>query len=495
MIKARTFPIVLLSILFPLLAVLAACSGDAEPATPPVFPTVPPVEEPRPLTASEREAMDEFVAALQDIQEERDTFYQDFESWRAGLTECHPTMAREAMNGFAASFTGISERTSNLPRASITSELADLLITAAEAEAAALRQLRDRWQAGNISLFEQVELRRGDSVRAQKNVEDLSMALSEEFEEGATESEVEDMKNFADVFDEITDDWDDYNGAYLDLRQSEAMLTQDELREEYLRLIEQFEAIVATVSGLTPPLGNEDIEDIIETLHDLATTELAALKGMADSLSPAVLPVVPSTPVPALPAPTSPPEEVRDTGGAPVAPGAVNGATGESAPSPLEELEAAVEGSMESLEDIGRTIEETVEDKSAEYLADVETFNTEYRSLVREWDAFHREFNDWRENNGGCDQVAAAGDLEQFSQRASALGRQVRNLPRAGILLPIYSLVVDAAGRDEAAMRTLYNSWRPFAVDAFRAVDEERTAAGRLLLQASFALEELRARP
>ncbi len=167
----------------------------------------------------------------------------------------------------------------------------------------------------------------------------------------------------------------------------------------------------------------------------------------------------------------------------------------ESLPSPQEELEAAVEESIESLEDISQTIEETVEDKSAEYLADVKNFNTEYRGLVREWDSFHGQFSDWRESNGGCDQVEVTGELEQFSQQAGALARQVRDLPQAGFLLPIYSLVVEAAEVDETAMRTLYTSWRPFAVDVFRAVDEERLNSDRLRRQAGIALQELRERP
>lgn len=489
MIKARIFPPLLVSILLPLLALLAACGGDdAEPTAKPIFPTVPPVEAPRPLTAGERETMNEFAEALQVLQDERDEFYQELEAWRGGLTECHPAAARETMTALAASFTGITERTANLPRSVSTSELADLLIPAAEAEEAALRHLRDRWQTGNISLFEQVELRRNESVRAQKSAEDRSLALQEEFEEGATVSEVEDMEEFADTFDEITDDWDDHHEAYQDLRKTEARLTRGALREEYLELIENFEQISVAVSELTAPLGNEDIEDIIETMQDLAKAELAALNGMADSLlSPGRTTGRQAT----APAPAAP-----QTGGEapPVAP-AANVAPQETPLSPQEQLDAAVDESIDSLEDINRTIEETVEDKSAQYLIEVENFNTEYQGLVREWGRFHGEFSDWRESNGGCDRVVVTGKLGEFSQEAGALSRMARDLPQAGFLFPIYSLVVEASEFDEIAMRTLYNSWRPFAVDVFRAVDEERLNGDRLLRQAGVALQELRERP
>ena len=487
--KARSGALVFLSMLL-MLAAFAACSNDEpSPTSAPAIPATSPIEEPRPLSASDRGMVDEFTEMLQDAQDDRDEFYQEFDTWRAGLTECHPATAREAMGGFAASFIGITERTANLPRTASTKELADLLITASEAEEAALRQLRDRWQTGNISLFEQVEMRRDESVRARKSAEDLSLALQEEFEEGPTESEVEDMEEFADVFDEIADDWEDHHGAYRDLRKSKSKLTQGEVRAEYLKLIERFEEIVSTVSELSAPIGNEDIDDIIETLQDLAKDELAALKGIADSLLPTDSIVTSPAPAPATP--EAPQAEGQDGPAAP----ATNDTPMESALSPQDELDAAVSESLESLEDTSQTIAETVEDKSAEYLADVNNFNAEYSGLVREWSSFHGQFSDWRERNGGCDQVEVSGELEQFSQGAGELSRQARDLPQAGFLLPIYSLVVEAAERDETAMRTLSNSWRPFAVDVFRAVDEERLGADRLRRQASIALQELRERP
>ena len=487
--KARSGALVFLSMLL-MLAAFAACSNDEpSPTSAPAIPAAPPIEEPRPLSASDREMIDEFTEMLQDAQDDRDEFYQEFDTWRAGLTQCHPATAREAMGGFAASFIGITERTANLPRTASTKELADLLITASEAEEAALRQLRDRWQTGNISLFEQVEMRRDESVRARKSAEDRSLALQEEFEEGPTESEVEDMEEFADVFDEIADDWVDHHGAYRDLRKSISKLTQGEVRAEYLKLIERFEEIVSTVSELSAPIGNEDIEDIIETLQDHAKDELAALKGIADSLLPTDSIVTSPTPAPATP--EAPQAEGQDGPAAP----ATNDTPMESALSPQDELDAAVSDSLDSLEDTSQAIAETVKDKSAEYLADVNNFNAEYSGLVREWSSFHGQFSDWRESNGGCDQVEVSGELEQFSQGAGELSRQARDLPQAGFLLPIYSLVVEAAERDEAAMRTLSNSWRPFAVDVFRAVDEERLGADRLRRQASIALQELRERP
>ena len=84
--------------------------------------------------------------------------------------------------------------------------------------------------------------------------------------------------------------------------------------------------------------------------------------------------------------------------------------------------------------------------------------------------------------------------LNEYSQRAAELARSVRALPQTGLLLPVYVLVAEASERDSNAMRTLANTWTPFAVDSFKAVDEERVASGRLRRQASIALEELQNR-
>ena len=111
------------------------------------------------------------------------------------------------------------------------------------------------------------------------------------------------------------------------------------------------------------------------------------------------------------------------------------------------------------------------------------------------WESFHEEYDDWRSYGGGCERIAVLEDLDEFSASAAAIAAKVRALPRTGYLLPAYTLVVDAAEGEAEAMRALYNSWRPFAIDAFAAVEQERTNADRLRQQAMTGLQELTARP
>ncbi len=492
-------------ILLPILALLSvtllACGDDAVATPPPAVPATPAVEAPRALTASEREVIDQFSEDIQEIQTARDELYQGFDAWRAGLSECHPSSARETFQGFTASMIGITQQTTKLPRTASTKELADLLIPAAEAEEAAFRQLRDRWQPGNVSLLEEAELRGNEAVRAQKSAEDRSLELQEEFEEGATEDEVEEMEEFSEVFDDLADAWEDYHDSYLDLLKAESRLKVGERIAQYELLIQQLEGIVSLASELTVPIGNEDIEEIVEELQELLEDELAALSRMTESLVEIAMPPTADSASTAAASravtPTPPPAPQAAGGEAP----ADAAPTAEAPVKPIkllppdEDLAETYAASVKGLEEIALQIEETIDDKSAEYLADVKDFNAEYRGLVREWDSFHRGFNAWRESDGDCNRPAVLGVLDEYSKDASALGRQVRDLPQSGFLLPIYTLLTEAAERDEAAMRTVYSSWRPFAVDVFKAVDEERVASDRLWLRAGIALQELRDRP
>ena len=476
-----------LPILILTLVALIACSqdGDETPAPQGLLPTQSSVEPARPLTGAERATIDEFAGQQQGIGEEREQFYQEFDDWQANLTACHPSTAREALRDFAVSFGAITHSASDLPRTTSTMELADLLIDAANAEEAAFRQLRDRWQPGNISLLEAVEVKRAEAGRAQNEVADLSFQLQEEFEEGPTADEVEEMQEFSKTFDDIADAWDDFHDDYSTLVKKERRLEAEAGVAGYAQLIEQFSKIVSEIGELTP---TDTSGELIETLQDASEIELEKLEYLAESLSEPPDSRSANTPVPTQVVTEGVPEASAGD------PDASDGPQ-EIALSPAEELNAAIERSEAALEAVEKSIEEIVNDKSAENLEDLKGFGVQYRVFVHEWNQFYEGFSDWRATEGGCDRVEAGMRLTEFSRQAGGLARQVRDLPQSGFLLPVYTLMVEAAEREEGAFRTLASSWTPYAVDVFKAVDEERVASGQLRRQASIALEGLRNRP
>ena len=112
-----------------------ACRETEGPATIPV--TLPPDSTPlsvRPLSERDLTAVAEFVKRQRTVDQEWDKFHREFDQWRAGLTSCHRSAVQEALQGFAVGFNAVTERARDLPRASVSKELADILIAAAEAE-------------------------------------------------------------------------------------------------------------------------------------------------------------------------------------------------------------------------------------------------------------------------------------------------------------------------------------------------------------------------
>ena len=429
-------------------------------------------------------AMNAFVKQQQTINQEWDQFHQEFDHWRAGLTSCHRSSAQEALQSFAASFNSVTEQARDIPRTSVTQKLADILIAAAEAEATAFRQLRDRWQPNAVSLFEQVEKQRSHAARAQNEVEDLALELQEKFEEGAEPEEVRAVEEFSGALDAIKNDWNKFHDDYAELQWEVNYLDTAAVIGRLEHLIAQFDAVVKALSGLP---SADATESMIEMLGDAAEAERLALFDVHDvflyrDFSIATPTASPwpgrSTTIFATPAAAAPTM---------VGPG---GKTG----SPLDNMGPFIRESEAVLKEVSRTIKLLVGNSPAENLADVWSFNDGYRSLLVEWDAFHQRYNHWQETEGGCDRTEVLQSLDQFNLRAGELGRKVRDLPQSNYLLPMYNLLVEAVEREEGAIRALHNSWRPFTVDAFKAADQERVNANRLRRQAGIGLQGLRDR-
>ena len=342
-----------------------------------------------------------------------------------------------------------------------------------------------------MSLFEAVELRRSGAAHARKNAEDRSLELQEEFEKGPTAKEVEEMEEFSEAFEDIEDAWDDFHDAYTALRQREAMLETADLIAGYDSLAMQLGGIIEIIDGLEP---TDDTEDFIETLREAAIIELGALEDLSKALS-----LASASPPSGEGAEIEKPEEIgldqtppppSDNGELPPAQagGEIDLGAFQNA------LDAAFTESETTLDKVNQEVKTIVDDKSAQYLEDVNDFNDAYLKLVAQWDAFHDGYDEWRKTDGGCDRAETLEELGGFSQDMADLGRQVLAMPQSGLLLPVYTLLAEAAEREEKAMRALYNSWRPFTVDAFIAVDEERANAARLRRQANIGLQELRDR-
>ncbi len=451
------------------LGLLLACSGEDDGET---GPTAVPVE-PAPassgaLSGAELKAVRDFASQQEALGLEWDQFHRDLDDWRSGLTSCHESAARDALREFAAEFNAITEQARDLPRARVTHKLADMLIEAAEAEEAAFRQLRDRWQTNNLSLFEALEQQRSNAARAQNEVADLASELEEELEEASDPEDTQAREEFSAAFGQIQDDWEAFHTQYADLLDEAGRLTPSEILDSLDQLVQQFRAVVETVRELP---ADAVVQDMTEMLQDPAEDELELLVEIHDALAQAVKEAAAA-------------DEVEDDAPA-------EEETGHSVEPLLNFLTRPISAAEAVLEQVDGEITEILERDAAEDLEELRTFLGASKDLLGEWDEFHQRYSEWRRTEGGCDRTQVLEALTEFDVRIGAIGLGVRDLPKSGYLLPMYNLLVEAIDREEGAIRTLRISWQPFTADAFIAVERERDNVNILRREAGVALQEL----
>ena len=460
-------------LLAPLLAVaLVACDSEDDPfATPVVVPGASYAILPTPLPANARVVTDDFVEQQGTLAGEWDALHRTFDQWRTGLTDCHSSVAYEALRGFAVDFTVVTQTARGLPRNSHTLTLADSLIDAAEQEEAAYRTLRDRWQPNNLSFFEAAEQRAAHSYNVEKRVVDSITELREQFEDAPTPDEAEQLRQ---MFNDLRAEWkgfhDDFEAllravatlqdqgrsgadvgewnAGLALETVASQAAEEELGqvlERFSELPREFELIADGVYRL-PYL--KVVEATIDSMDEAAQAEMEALQAWVDSF-----------------------EDMNVL--------------------PTARVEVSIERSEDVLTEASIIIKEIDDEDPAENLAKLADFENSHEQLVAMWGDFHSQFNEWRKTEGGCDRTKVLGELDGFTLEFAELGLKVRDLPQASHLLPIYNLLTDAMEREEGAIRALRNSWRPFIVDVFKAVDQERDNSSRLRREAGIALQAL----
>ncbi len=443
-------------------------TSDPAPVTP--RPGEPSIDAAVTLSDGDRAVVADFTEQSRGLDGDWTKFREEFDEWRAGLIDCHPSSVRDALKEFAVEFKAVTEQARSLPRAPLTKDLANSLITAAEDEEAALRELRDRWQPNSVSLFELVEVRRTESGAAQKGAEDAVERIKRDLEQDGEEKE-----EFGQALEAIAEDWDSLHQEYYDLLGHLGVLEVPDILTRLGVIGERLTEVEAALGELPTSDGTEGT---VASLTEAVQAELSALRHLIDLLLSVGGPAGPDSGDG-----ESPTDDFRQSTGAD--PGI------ETLFSEMNSRVEEAEGELNEAHDVPAT---DVEGDLEQNLADLEEFLQGHLALVAEWDAFHDRYDHWRRTEGGCNRSEVARDLARFNVEAGRLAQKVRELPHLSHLLPIYDAMVDAAEREEGAVRSLANSWQPFTVDAFKALDTERVTADRLRRQAAIGLQELEGR-
>ena len=500
------------------------------------------------------EVVSDFASSQDSINADWDQFHVDFDKWRAGLTACDRTAVESALREFASDFAAITQQARGLPGKGIARELPDDAIAAANGEEASLRLLRDKWQPGNPALMEQTQSERANAAALLRSTQIEVDKLQEMDDPEDREIAKEFAEELAAVDEDWDAFYDSYNALadeQLDLDAAEIVTRLRELvsdHEDVLFALEDIPSDKVTDAVQEPLIEAAESEaDALEELVDAMRRE-ARGNGESDNGDESE----PSTdssveepeangeamsegPEPDLPDPgsVSAPgtsneglqghlNNVLADGPASIdSPADIAGAIESLVTSPFpvptnqqgqaQESEDSSESGGEiadytehfdtfedTLDDTrgirrkaGRDLEDLVEGFSESDRNDLSEFVTAFRALMRDWDSFHEDFDTWVRTEGDCNRASAITSLNQYSQRFNELGTRVRNLSQASYLRPSSDLIVEAANREGAALRSLANTWAPYESDVYRGLDEERSNADNLRRLAIRRTQEL----
>ena len=438
-----------LILLVPALAVFAmiACTPPVAQEPEPAAPSTPPEAMATRAPAIPPPPLADFNEQRQSVDEAWNLVHDDFDQWRDDLTMCHPTTMTEALSEFAIEFSSVTEEARDLTRTKTTGEFTNKIITAAEDEETAFRQLRDRWQPGNVSLFENVEQQRNLAAQTQREARDMALELRAQLEEATDPA---DIAEFEDAMEGVESSIGEAHSDYKKLKDDAEDMEASEI--------------------------NGDLKDLTEALESVATEidELPSLKGSRDAIRALEKAVKAEIDV----FDSAEAEEPEDEDAEVKLPD-------------FKKIDAAVKASDGALDKVVDVLHDLAVDDPAAALGDLTLFDTEYDRLMQSWDRFHSDYNQWRSEDGGCDRLEVLESLTEFSANVDAVGDSVRSLPKSGYLEPVHRLLVEAVEGEEQAFRSLRDTWRPFTLDALRAVDRARTMSDDRRSDADIIILEL----
>ena len=467
---------ILVAAALPLL--LAACGGDSAPTDTLGTPTLEPdvqativaqaqAEEqgtptPTVVPQDERAVVLKFVNGNASISRDWESFHADFDAWREELIACDASTVEVTLRQFAGRFSVITAEARKLPRFARVRELADKVIQAVEREDAAIRRLRDNWRHDDPTVFEDVEVERAAALALQHEVQDSLGDL----QANTSSSTRLTVGAYSLAFRQLESDWDAFHRSYDSFRALEADLSPLQMVDQLGRLIQDFGGVVVGVSALP---SSRLTDQVSETLARAAEEEELALRRLRGTFQ----------------------KDVVDA--------QANGGQGEITFTPLDPalfdaFDFQIVQSNSQRRQAAQSLSIILGDTSEDGEAAVTAFRQQYDVIVELGDGFHRDYDNWRGAEGGCDRSQAIARLGDFTLQFGGIATMVRDLPGATFLRPLGELLVEAVEREDRSVRALRNTWRPFDAQVYVEMDQERNTSGQLRRQVASGIEDLMAR-
>ena len=433
------------------------------------------------LSTATKDAIEEFALAQRQISDDWAQFHRDFDDWRAGLVACETTSAEAQLRRFARLASGITSGAGDLPRTPSVRELADRLIEAAEAEEKAFTNLRDAWRPDAPEVFDELEAATFGARAAHRDVGDRLLDLNTE----ASPSSRTLALAFSSAVDEINLEWDEFHQEYDQFRLDEPELSSSDVVLRLSQLVFKFSSISEALRGLPHQTLTAQVSD---ALLEAAAAEEVALRDLRDNFE----------------------GEAEGNEQPPVSPAETPGGTegtaeAESMPNAEGQEEPTAHGDSAAFRTFGAHLVEAnnmrrqasgmlaglISGASEKSRLELQRFEAGFRDLVASWRDLHEDFDDWRLTEGGCDSVKASEALGRFVTRFSGLANDVRGLPAITPLRALGEIFVEAAEREEEALRSLRDAWRPFDSDVYLDLERKRTGSATLRRQVTAGLGNL----
>ena len=419
------------------------------------LPLVAGTSTPVAVSAEAKLAVTRFADARVAIERDWDLLHSDMDAWRNGLIVCETSSAQAGLRGFVAQLFEITQVSLALPRFPIVREQADKLISAAELEEGAVRRLKDSWQPDDPSVFLEI-----DSVRS------ASLAVQTEVQDGVTDLQQRTSSPSRQVvlayslaFQQIASDWDAFHQSYEDLRGDQTTLSSVDVAGRLNDLVDEFTIVTDAILDLSPSPLTRSIDDILaqaSSEEDLALRLLRGTFQRTDGGGPDDEPTF----------------QVVD-------------------PSLFDDLDEQLVATNSLRREALLVLSDVLDETSEANEAAVAVFSEQHDLLIEVWGQFHSDYDEWTLTEAGCDRQAAVLTLGDFLVQFGALTVAVGQLPGAIVLRPLGELYVEAAEREERALKALRTSWRPFDANVYEALDLERSTAGKLRRQVAAGLQDL----
>ena len=438
------------------------------------------LEEQASISDSERAGVVEFFKSQQQIIEDWDQHLVDFDTWRRGLISCDASSVEAALSQFAATYGGIEDEVRGLSRFAQVRALTDNLVDATEGEARAVRALRDGWTPEDASVFETLDLARAAASDTHGGVRGtLGDFLTRITPKGRARE-----TTFAVAIAQLDIQWDGFRENYDSFRAQEPTLTSVDVVSNLSQLVDEFRGIVNAVRKLRS--GRVTLE-VATMLADAAEAEDLALRRIRGTFerqgSEAVSGMV------ALPTPSasSPLDELLPD----------NPSTGTPAvfaardPTLFDAFDLQLAAGNASRRKAANLLSEVKEEVASDAQADVQVFVGEFQDLVDQRDRFYSDYDEWRRTRGGCSTIDAKHILGQFISDFASITRRARGVPGGPLLGSLRELLVEAAELEDEGLRVLGNTWRPYDVTVYSALDRQRSISAKLLRQVAVGLDSL----